>query len=74
MRRWSSHRQGQGEEHLEKELQVQSTDAGTAGCAGEGSVNSHVEGGTVTVPEGPGASPQTAQGAVSTYLHGTGNC
>lgn len=53
---------------------MQSTDAGTAGCAGEGSVNSHVEGGTVTVPEGPGASPQTAQGAVSTYLHGTGNC
>ena len=74
MRRWSSHGQGRGEEHLEKELQVKSTDTGTAGCAGEGSVNSNAEGSTVTMPEGPEASPQMAQGGVSTYLHGTGNC
>lgn len=46
VRRCSSHRQGRGEEHLDKERQVQSTDAGTTGCAGEGSANSNAEGGT----------------------------
>lgn len=53
---------------------MQSTDAGTTGCAGEGSANSNAEGGTATMPEGPGASPQMVQGGVSTYLHGIGNC
>ena len=66
VRRCSSHRQGRGEEHLQKGLEVQSSDTGTAGCAGEGSVSSNAKGGTVTTPEGPGASPQMAQGGVST--------
>lgn len=62
-----------GEEHLDKERQVQSTDAGTTGCAGEGSANSVAKAAQDHAGR-PGAPPQMVQGGVSTYLHGIGNC
>lgn len=57
-----------GEEHLDKERQVQSTDAGTTGCAGEGSANSNA--GRLGPCGRRGSTSDGPREGVSTYLHG----